>query len=99
MSDTKTKVESGSSADEQLRHELRRLESYADQLEEARAEMAHELRRCGDALERSGGTSRNLEQLRNALKKNLELLETDLRRNRAQRETLSSEIRPSSIQR
>ena len=75
---------------------MKRLEDYAEQLEDARAELEHELRRVSEGLERSGGHSRSLEQRRHALKKNLELLKSDLRRNREQQEALRSEMRPFS---
>ncbi len=73
---------------ESLRAESERLDAQRRQLDLALAEFEHESRRVGDALERLGGRSAELEARAKALAKNRKLTESDLAKNATERDRL-----------
>lgn len=77
----------------QLRARLARLEQIEDALGEARAEFEHELRRAGDALQRAGGRSPDVESRIALLERNIALNRRDLAENEKQRRALAAELR------
>ena len=68
--------------------EIERLDAKRRQLDLALGEFEHEARRVGDALERLGGRSAELEARAKALAKNQKLTEADLARNAKARRRL-----------
>ena len=60
--------------------ELEGVKRAGDQLEQALDEVAHELRRCRDALERDGWRSRRLEQRERELSERRRMLVEELER-------------------
>ena len=60
------------------------LESLGDSLVAEINALQHELRRVKDALERVGGSSRELEKTARQLSKNIQLNESDLNKHRGQ---------------
>jgi chromosome segregation ATPase len=66
-----------------IKVELARLEKRNAELEAALDEIAHDSRRCNDALERAGWRSGNAEARDAMLTENRRLIETDLEKNQA----------------
>ena len=77
---------------ERLETELARLLAKRRAFEEALSEFLHEGRRTGDALERAGGRSRDLEAKARALTKNVEMTRRDLRETAREIEALQQRL-------
>ena len=73
---------------ERLQADIERLEAKGRQLDLALGEFEHESRRVGDALERLGGRSAELEARAKTLAKNRKLTEADLAKNADARDRL-----------
>ncbi len=71
-----------------IQAESERLDGKRRQLDLALGEFEHESRRVGDALERLGGRSAELEARAKALAKNRKLTESDLAKNATERDRL-----------
>lgn len=77
---------------DELRGAIERLERMREQLLSARDEFEHQARRGGDALQRAGGASRDIEQRLGLLGENLKLTDQDLERGRRELEGLGSRL-------
>ncbi len=64
-----------------IRVRIERLEKTRQQLVLARRDLEHQIRRCGDGLERVGGRSRELEVKMKMLAKNRKLILKDEKKN------------------
>lgn len=72
---------------------IERLKKIRQQLVLARRDMEHQLRRCGDGLERVGGHSKELELKANMLNKNRQLILKDEKKNQRELEKLNEKLK------